>query len=209
MRNVSRLSLTVIAVFLLGSGVAIGVPMASTTDTQPVLRFSDGGDTGGLSHLTRFDDRLLLVIEGAEVEPNHVYTIWWIVFNNPAGCSHPCGEDDIFNADGSLNVDGVIAAEIGIGNATGNVAKANGTIEFGAELTQDTNDDHQVLFPAALGTGGQTSVLSEDPDGVEMHGIVQTHGQGRGGPQLLKQLSEVFFGCTPGCADIQFAVHLP
>jgi hypothetical protein len=194
-------------VAFLASGV--GGAFAQTVDSQDVLWFSDTSDTFGDSFLTRTDTMLLSVIEANGLTPGDAHTIWWIVFNNPGACSYPCGEDDIFdNADPSgLNLATIVAAGIGIGNATGNIAKANGTAEFGSRLVQnDVGTDHQVLFPAGLSGPG---VLTGDPHAVEVHLIVQTHSQGRGGPQLLRQLSEVVYGCSSQCADIQFTVHLP
>jgi hypothetical protein len=152
-----------------------------------------------------------VVVEAEQLEPGAVHTLWWVVFNNPEGCSAPgCGEDDIFTEDG-LNGPGIDAAEIAIGNATGNVAKSNGTVELGGALKAGPaglDTDHEVLFvPADFGGDGE-GLLNVRPDDAEIHVIVQSHGQARGGPQLLKQLSMVEYGCTPGCEDIQFSVHL-
>lgn len=205
----NKLGLTVLVAVLavvLSGGAALAQPVASTTDTQTMFDFG-GGDTGGLSHLTRVDDTLLLEIDAADLVAGHVYTIWWIVFNNPVACSAPgCGADDFFDdSPNGLNDAQIILTGNGIGNATGNVAKSDGTAEFGAKLTVDMSNDHQVLWGAGFGP----DILTADPDDVEVHVVVQKHSQGRGGPQLLRQLSEVFFGCTPACEDIQFAVHAP
>ena len=177
------------------------------TDTQDVLWFDDFSDTGGDSHLTRTDDMILITLEAAGLVPGDAHTLWWIVFNDPEGCSDPgCGENDIFTPEGELNEAGVIAAQIAIGNASGNVAKSDGTLEFGGSLTQDAGaDGHQVLFGAGFGD----YMLTASPDDAEVHVIVQTHGQARGGKKLREQLSMVDSNCTPACADIQVAVHLP
>jgi hypothetical protein len=199
----------VLVVMMMIAGVAVaGHLQPSNTDSQNVYWFADETDTGGDSFLTRTEGMLLASVEAAGLEPGDAYTVWWVVFNNPAGCSAPCGEDDIFTAEGDLNVPGVIAAEIGIGNATGNIAKSDGTAEFGARLKRNDGDasGHQILFPAGL---AGDSVLTASGDDAEVHLIIQGHGQARGGPQLLSQLTFVETGCTPFCADIQFTVHLP
>ncbi len=203
---------TVLVAIMMIAGVAVAVHLQpSNTDSQNVRWFADDTDTGGDSFLTRTPGMLLASVEAAGLEPGDVYTVWWVVFNNPAGCSDACGEDDIF-VDGDpakgLNVDGVEAAQIGIGNATGNIAKSDGTAEFGARLKINDGDasGHQILFPAGL--AGE-SVLTASGDDAEVHLIIQGHGQARGGKQLLSQLTYVETGCTPLCADIQFTVHLP
>ena len=66
--------------------------------------------------------------------------------------------------------------------------------------------NHQVLFGAGMSSN---YLLTASPHDAEVHLIVQSHGQARGGPKLLEQLAEVAKNCTPVCADIQFAVHRP
>ena len=203
-----KLFTTSVALLALFTGAAAMAAhlVASTTNTTDVLWFSDGSPTGGHSHLTRADARLVAVVEAASLKPGDAHTLWWVVFNEPAGCTFPCGEDDLFNPDGTLNEAGVGNAQIAIGNASGNVVKSDGTLEFGAQLEMGVNTPgHQVLFGAGFGP----IMLINDPDAVEVHLIGQTHGKGRGGPPLLKQLSMVDSNCTPNCADLQFAVHLP
>jgi hypothetical protein len=210
-RTRTGLFVAVLMAVMLIAGVAIaaGTTQETTiTDTQPVQWFSDATETGGHSYLTRTldSDELLLSVDAEELVPGDVYTVWWIVFNNPEGCDteNGCGEDDIFNEDGTMNVDGVREAKIAAGYATANVAKANGTAEFGARLEQgDTTSDHQILFPAGL---EGAALLTANPVDAEVHLIFQSHGQARGGPQLLKQLTYDKTGCTPFCEDVQFTV---
>ncbi len=203
---------TVALVMIAGVAVAAGHLQPSTTDSQNVLWFADASDTGGDSFLTRTEGMVLASIEASGLTPGNAYTVWWVVFNNPGACSDgACGEDDIF-VDGSPengpNVPGIVAAEIAVGNATGNVAKADGTAEFGARLKVNDGDasGHQILFPAGL---SGDSVLTASGNNAEIHIVIQSHGQARGGKQLSTQLSLVETGCTPFCEDVQFAVHLP
>jgi hypothetical protein len=205
--GVALLALMMIA----GVAVAAGHLQPSNTDTQDVYWFADGSGTGGESNLTRTDGMVLAAVEAQGLTPGDAYTVWWVVFNNPDACSAPgCGEDDIFadgNPENGLNVEGVKAAGIGVGNATANIAKANGTAEFGARLKRsDTMSDHQILFPAGLEGG---ALLTASGNDAEVHLVIQSHGQARGGPQLLKQLTYVEMGCTPFCEDVQFTIHRP
>jgi hypothetical protein len=176
-RKAGLFAITVLAVMMIaGVAVAGGHLAPSATNTENVYWFADGSDAGGTSNLTRTDGMVLAVVEAEGLTPGNAYTLWWVVFNDPGDCSAPgCGEDDIFTEAGDFNWDQIEAAEIGIGNASGNIAKADGSIEFGARLAQ--NDDsgaHQVALPA----GGSGDAYLE-------------------------------YGCTPGCVDVQFAVHLP
>lgn len=210
---------TVLVAIMMIAGAAIAGfgPTPSTTDGQELANFADGSDAGdGVSHLTRTSGEALIVVEAEGLNAGEVHTLWWIVFNNPSECSDECGEDDIFLENGDLNVDGVVAARIAIGNATGNIAKSDGTIELGARLkayapgAAQADDGHQILFvPSDFPGGVGNNLLTVRPNNAEIHVIVQGHGQARGGPQILKQLSEVDYGCTPNCVDLQFAVHAP
>ena len=199
-----------VAIMMVASvAVAAGHLQSSMTDVQDTSWFADATDADGKSILTRTDTMITSTVEGANLVPGNVHTIWFVVFNNPAACSDgECGEDDIFTGP-DLNVDGVIAAQIGIGNATGNIAKADGTAEFGGVLRPGdyAATGHQLLFPAGL--EGDALLLDGNTKGAEVHIIVQDHGQARGGPQLLNQLTYVETGCTPYCEDIQFSVHKP
>ena len=196
-------------VFGVSSALADGHLAPSTTNTEATYWFTDGSDAGGLSHLTRTDGMIVATVEPANLVPGHAHTLWVLVFNNPGNCSDDvCGEDDIFNEDGTLNGNQVVAVGLGIANGSGNVAKTDGTLEFGARIPQGadlTALGHQVLF----GDGFGPIVLTASPHDAEVHFIIQTHGQARGGPKLLEQLAYVDMNCTPFCSDIQFSVHMP
>jgi hypothetical protein len=199
-----------LAIMMVASvAVAAGHLQPSRTDVQDTYWFADESDADGKSILTRTDAMITSTVEGANLTPGNAYTVWFVVFNNPAACSDDeCGEDDIFT-DTGLNEDQVMAAQIGVGNATANIAKADGTAEFGAVLRSGPYADtgHQLLFPAGL--EGDALLLDDNTMGAEVHIIVQDHGQARGGPQLLNQLTYSETGCTPYCEDIQFSVHKP
>jgi hypothetical protein len=199
-----------LAIMMVASvAVAAGHLQPSKTDVQATYWFADDSPANGKSILTRTDTMITSTVEAENLVPGNAHTIWFVVFNNPAACSDGvCGEDDIFTGP-DLNEEGIVAAQIGIGNATGNVAKADGTAEFGAVLRPGdyAATGHQLLFPAGL--EGDALLLDGNTMGAEVHIIVQDHGQARGGPQLLNQLTYVETGCTPYCEDIQFSEHQP
>ena len=195
-------------VFGVSSTLADGHLAASTTSTVEIRKFSNGDVAGGLSHLTRTDGMIVATVEPTNLVPGHVHTLWVLVFNNPDNCSGDCGEDDIFNEDGTLNANQVMEVGLGIANGSGNIAKTDGTLEFGARIPRGADLEelgHQVLF----GEGFGTIVLTASPHDAEVHFIIQTHGQARGGPKLLETLNLEGSNCTPFCSDIQFSIHVP
>jgi hypothetical protein len=132
------------------------------------------------------------------------YTVWWIVFNNPANCSDgACGEDDIFifDEDGNIigpNVPGREAAEISVLWAAGNVVGVAGNAGFAGHL-QEGKIKGDINFGPGL-----TNV-----DGAEIHLVVRTHGPAIPG-RVKEQISTFLGGCDVNvCDDVQFALPAP
>lgn len=193
---------SVVSSLFLGASFICTTAVAQT-DEQPLLWFADASDTGGTTFLTRLDESMLVSAEVQGLTPGDAITFWWVVWNNPAGCSDGICGDDEFNPgnEGLLQTSQAV-----VGNASGNLVKSNGTLEFGAVLRKNTNDDHQVLFGAGFAS---PFLLTVDPEDAEVHLVVQKHGQGRGGEKLREQLTYFEANCTPSCADVQFSVHPP
>jgi hypothetical protein len=200
------MALGLLAATMLGNAaLAAGHLASSTTDTQGLVSLGDFSPTGSVSRLTRFDDGVTVVVEASGLEPGNAYTLWWVVFNNPAGCmTAPCGIEDILNPDGSLNFGGIVDAQIGMGHATGNIARSDGTTEFGGTLLQNDNEGHQAVFGAGFGE----FLLTVAGTDAEIHVVIQDHGKARGGNPLSQQLSLFEANCTPGCQDVQATIHL-
>lgn len=171
------------------------------TDTTTVRWDSDGTPTDGQSFLTRTDTMIVLTLEATDLVPGDAHTLWWVIFNNPSECAtNPCSPNDVPNPN----------VQAAIGNASGNVAKSDGTIEFGGRLVRNGDDaatGHQVLF--TFEDSGSLLTASSGEGDAEVHLVIQSHGQGRGGKKLREQLSMVGANCTPSCEDIQFAIHVP
>lgn len=186
----------ILALSLLAT-LGIAYPAVADTDSTDLNWFSDGTPTGGLSHLTRLENMVIATLEVEGLNPGDAVTLWWVVFNYPLLCSDGvCGEDDFAD---------VFAPQISVGNATGGLVKADGTMEMGAVLREGPmgQGDHQVLFAAT-----QSGNFLDDASGAEIHFVVQIHGQARGGKKLLEQITYFEANCTPACADVQFSVHL-
>lgn len=198
-----------------GAAIAASTTMPSTTQQADLMTFPAFSPTGGKAFVTRTPTMALTTVEAAGLEPSDAYTLWWVVFNAHEECSdNACGEDDVF-VDGDpangLNIGGIRAAQIAIGYASGNIAKEDGTLEFGGRLMKDVTSGHQVLFSVQDDefVPGDGPLLTANGENVEIHLVVQSHGQARGGDQLLKQLSMNQTGCTPRCEDVQAAIFVP
>jgi len=114
----------------------------------------------GAATLTRDDDSIETRGALSKIEKKAVYSVWWIIFNNPAGCSGEgegvCGLADVF-PDGP--------ADAAVRNASGFISGTDGTAYFVGELEEGEP-------PAGLPGFGQLN----DPMGAEVHLVIQSHG---------------------------------
>lgn len=136
-----------------------------------------------------------LTLQTAELEPEHVYTVWWMIFNKPQHCSAtPCLPDDLFNP----------AVEASLLYATGEIADSWGQADFSAHLPRGVEPNGQVLFGPAL--------QARFP---EIQVVVRTHGAAEAftAEELEQALMTFEGGCDivggPNfCEDQQIAFHL-
>lgn len=183
------------------------------TTSSPVYRFSDSQAVENAdSQLTRFANGVTTVINTSGLDAGSVYTLWWVIFNEPENCSGGvCNMDDIFqlNEDGSivrdevgnraLNMDGLQAANISIQHASGTFTA-----------------DGSLSLSASLGLGDVPGIIVGpgllDAHKAEIHLVVRTHGA-KLADAFNAQVSTFGGGCEPidaaPCDDVQFAMHLP
>lgn len=187
-----------LATLLLSGTAALGA--AATRDTSPVRWFgfappgASVGDVvpGATSTLVRTDSGVGMTIHTSLTPAfgNTANTVWWIVFNNPAACSHGmmglrCGSDDF----------GVAAVEASVLFAAGHVVGAEGTADFGAYLQE--GDTTGALFGPGL----------LDARKADVHLIVRNHGVPI--PDLVnEQIGSFGGGCAINtCRNIQASPH--
>ena len=166
------------------------------------------------AELVRMDNGIYMNVKTNGLEPGHVVTMWYVIFNNPELCSGgECGEDDVFNlnADGSfilnedgsppMNMDAWEAIQLSLLRADGLIVGDDGKAEFRGHLpVGDTIE--AVAGPGLL-----------DPYKAEVHAVLRDHME----PQqeiLSEMLNSMNAGCSeifPGdpCVDPQFAVFKP
>ena len=153
------------------------------------------GDVVGTATLTRTAVGVKLTANSTLLDAGAAYTLWWIIFNNPAACDPAgCSDADFGNPD----------VEASIMNATGRVADATGNGTFSAFLpvgfmhSEPASGNGRQL----LGPGLQNAT------GAEIHVVIRCHGPWSGN---IEQISTVAGDCLnaaspSGCYDAQAIV---
>ena len=172
--------------------VGLAPPAQAVPSTANVYRFSDGSQVvGASSTLQTGDEGAHMTVRAADLPAGHTVTVWWVIFNRPANCSHPtpysaCGAGDLppFGGDDSAETSLVYAA----GHQVGGSGRGN----FAGFLATGESED-------ALWGPGLTN-----PAGAEIHLVVRDHGELS--PQQRAEGIHNFGPCNP-CADLYFSVH--
>ena len=153
------------------------------------------GDVVGTAELTRTAAGVHLTANSTLLDAGAAYTLWWIIFNNPAACDPAgCSGADF----------GTAAVEASIMHATGRVADATGNATFNAFLpvgfmhTEPVSGNGRQL----LGPGLQNAT------GAEIHVVIRCHGLWSGN---IEQISTFAGDCLnaaspSGCYDAQAIV---
>ncbi|MBI4201762.1 MAG: hypothetical protein HY532_01425 [Chloroflexi bacterium] len=197
--------------------LAVSAVFAAGREPSSLRYFEDGHPAGGVSLLSRDGEngQVSSMINATHLMPGAAYTYWWVVFNNPQNCSAPgCGEDDLFNEDGTLNVAQINAVGISVLGGNGEIANRGGRATFTGTLMEGDAGELDVV----IGPGGIFDFpwLLEDALTAEIHIVVRNHGPALSGAALEGQLTTFAGNCigldpdgTFMCADEQFAVHMP
>lgn len=139
-------------------------PLISAADgafqASDAVVFGTGVPIAGGATLTRDDDSIHVRGALSGIEKKAVYSVWWIIFNNPADCSGEgegvCGFTDVVPGG---------PADPGVRNASGFITGTDGTAYFVGELEEGEP-------PAGLPGFGQLN----DSIGAEVHLVIQSHG---------------------------------
>ena len=94
----------------------------------------------------RVDGRVMAKVDKADTP----YSIWWVIFNNPAGCLGDCGPAD-------LMADGGAAADVAIFNASGAISAASGALKRNGKPAEGgvINVDLSVIAGEGTDNGSQ------------------------------------------------------
>ncbi len=160
----------------------------ATRQRGDVYLILDESDVGGAG-LARFENGLSTRLRASGMTPGHAITVWWAIFNDPAGCLDPyaCGVIDVIGPAFGGNADG---SKVSVPYATGGVVDADGVFRARA---------WQPLGPA----DGSANTYFGDPDygllnplGAEVHLVLRDHGPLIPG-QEHAQVSTFDGGCDP------------
>ena len=142
--------------------------------------------------LVRSRHGLDLRIAASHLDPNAAYTVWWVVFNNPAACGGPCSpakfglpavRASVFYAAG------FVTGDDGVANITAHTD--TGTLPAGVEVTTD---------------GTVAGVDRGNGFGAEVWLVVRSHGAIIAG-MVDKQIGSFNGSCPPNvCANQQVAM---
>lgn len=168
---------------LLLLAVTAGASAAGPQESQP-FQFQDTDGTflpadpiaGASAKLVRTPNGISAHINTNSL-PAGTYTVWFIVWNDPAQCVGGCGEDDL-GAPGNL-----------VARATGGQVGQNGVGGFGGHLR--VGDISETI----LGLDNAGNGLMK-PMEAETHMIVRYHGPVVAS-SMPDQIHDVFGECTP------------
>lgn len=159
--------------------------------------FGSPTQIAGAGTLLRSGNAVDLRVALSGLDQNAMYTLWWIIFNNPEECiggTAPvlCGEVDVNpNRDG----EGVNPVNPGVRNAAGYITGADGTMNLTGRL---------LVGPYATGPAVAGFGQLEDSAAAEIHIVVQTHSAPLVG-SVGTQMTIPGGACNPDCVD-QFAL---
>jgi hypothetical protein len=180
---------------------AVATAVNGQVSTADVMTFflpdetAAAGDVVGTAELTRHAAGVYLTADTTMLDADGAYTLWWIIFNNPAACDPAgCTGDDF----------GTAAVEASVMNATGRLADATGNATFNAFLpvgfmhTNPSSGAGRQLFGSGL----------QNVAGAVIHIVIRAHGPSTGN---IEQLSTVGADCVhetalTGCYDAQAIV---
>jgi hypothetical protein len=197
MRTTVRRVLSVVAFTTFG----IAVVAADAPRTYQTVNMFEAGNPanqlGSAATLYRSKQRLEMRVAASGLAENSAFSVWWVVFNNPAACVGGCGVDDlprpavkasVFYAAGFVTGGDGVNTEDGTGNVSASIDA--GALPSGIDI--ETGDG------LAPGNGF----------GAEVHIVVRTHGTINPG-HVHEQIGSFNGACTPTCANKQVAVFLP
>jgi hypothetical protein len=215
MKRTSIAIVTMLAVLLIGA-----VPVAAQDAEEPATRMSVTGAfafptttwggqpiAGSSSSYIGYEEGVSATFATTGLEPGHVVTMWWVVFNNPELCTHSlgglrCSEDDLIIFGGDEAIEGTVLT------AGAHIVGPDGSGHFGSYLA--TGDTSRVL----LAGPGLTNPL-----GADVHLVLRDHGPVQDG-LFGAALGTYGGGCIEApegsgtlgdfaCVDVQFTAHEP
>lgn len=196
MRTTLRGALSVVAFTTFGIAV-VGADAPKTYQTVNMIQLPPANppiQVGSAATLYRTKQNLEMRVAASGLAANSAFSVWWVVFNNPAGCLNGCGGDDVAAGRGGRSVF----------YAAGFVTGDDGTANVSASIDAGP-------LPAGIDIEFGDGLASGNGFDAEVHIVVRTHGPINPG-QVHKQIGTFNEGCTPfptSCANKQAAIFPP
>ena len=158
----------------------------------------------GLAGLLRGDNWVSAYVATSGL-PEGAYTCWWVVFNNPDGCTTPnaaggkCGEPDLLNPDAQLSMFYMKGGNKIVTQQGGLYVRS--IVEVGGD-TGETGTQN------ILGNG------LHFPQDAEIHLVIKYHGPASDDPEVLYEQTHSLLGsCNEGAnahdLGVPFGVQCP
>ena len=164
-------------VLVLASGLPLAANAGHSYQTANVVDFNTGVPVAGAGTLTRTMESATARIYTTGLRKKAAYTIWWVIWNDPAECAGACGEDDLGIAGNSVFYAG------------GFVTGTDGTVNVSVHVDAgDLADGIDVLIPGGLEVGH--GLLAE------IHLVIRSHGS------IIEGMADVQVGSFFGACDI-------
>jgi hypothetical protein len=185
-----------VAAFVASATAVVNGEGPKTYQTRNLFQAGNpGNELQGAATLVRSSRSLEMRVAASNLNPNAAYTVWWVVFNNPAACIAGCNAANLKNAAARASVfyaAGFVTGDDGTANVTAHVDA--GALPMGLEVTPD----------------GTVAGLDRDNGfGAEVHLVVRWHGPVING-MAREQIGAFNGGCPAGgCKNQQAAVFPP
>jgi hypothetical protein len=163
---------------------------------EPTVLFTDPMTeiAGGVSRLTRDQDRVSMRTDATNLPPGDAVTAWWAIFNHPEFCHGECGPDDLRTPE----------VEAALLYADGEVVAADGKATFMSTLAER---DIAQVDPAHTGFPGAGIGLADSMT-ADVHIVLRTHGAASQDAAVLNEQVTTFNGgCNPACSNLQATIH--
>ncbi len=183
----------------------------TTKQTVDIFDFVNGGVVGS-STLHRNSNGITVNFKATGLIPDHAYTLWWVIWNNPENCvvMGACADADFGDPD----------VQVELMYANGHVASGNGKGNFSAHLNE--NDASGTINPL-FGLPSYGGL--HDAEKAEVHMVLRSHGPKVPGI-VNEQIGSYLGGCplefpygfppfteipdaVGECGDIFAAIHQP
>lgn len=180
-----RILLVVILVLLVGSLSVAYAAGPATAQVNWHVQSGSGEVPGAWAQVVRTDSGASFNFHATELKPGHVYTVWFVVINNPAACSaSPCPASDVILNSAAVQSDVTYGA--------GHVVGQSGRASFAGHIAAGE------LANAWFGNG------FTNLEDAHIHLVLNDHG-----PMIPELASNMLHTYRGGCTDASLPFIFP